>query len=353
MSTGTYVIADLEANKAATVAEYGEDNVLEIVQRELEAHNANTASMMNTLAFTTQERLLRYGGGGGGDFEETDENARPRTQKGAVGQTLGMPLRRFQRAVGWNRDYFEVATLAEIQKELITIQTRDVQNIHRGVRAALFNPSNSTFFDEYGSPQVDLPVKALLNADGSMIPAGPNGEEFNGASHTHYLANASLTEAFVDSVVETVVEHGVTEGVEIYINRTNVGAFSALDAFLPAVGPLVRAGISADSALITAEANALDNTPVGVWDGRHVVHTKPWVPAGYIAVVASGQGEEARPLAMRIPTQAARQGLHLHGEIDLYPLRGNYFRRFFGVAAYNRHSAAVGQFTNATYQQPA
>lgn len=353
MATGTYVIADLDANRGVTVAEFGEDNVAEILQRELEIHNALTNDMLSDLAFNTTERLLSSGAGVAGGFEETDELARPRTQKGVARQTLGAPLRRYQRAVGWNRDYLEAATLGDIQKEVLKIQAEDVQNISAAVRRALFNPTNYTFFDEYGSPQVDLPVKALLNADSSLIPVGPNGEAFDGATHTHYLAAASLSATLIDQAVETVVEHGATSGVEILINRTNVTTFSGITGFLPAVGPLVRAGIAADSALITAEAGAVDNTAVGVWNGSYVVRTKPWVPAGYLAVVATGQSEEARPLAVRSPVLAARQGLHIHGELDLYPLRANYFRRFVGVAAYNRHSASVAQFTNATYEKPA
>lgn len=353
MATGTHVLADLLANRDVTVAEYGEQEVHDLLQEDLRIHNENYNRMVETLAFHTTEKLLSTSGGSTGGFEEVDEQARVRTQKAEARQTMGIPLRRFERAAGFTRDFLEVATLGDIRRIALQVQKDDVDNLHKMVRRALFRPTNYTFYDEYGSPQVDLAVKALLNADGSAIPTGPNGEEFDGDTHSHYLANASLTADLVDQAVETVVEHGVTEGVEILVNRTNVGAFAALTGkFLPAVGPLVRPGMGADTALITAEAGKVDNTAVGVWDGRHVVRSRPWIPAGYFAVVATGQAEEARPLAIRTPTVPSRQGLHLNGELDMYPLRADYYRRFAGVAAYNRQNAAVAQFTNATYSMP-
>ena len=350
--TGTHVIADLGANAADTVMQVGEERVAEAVQRQLDAHNRLTSDMLDNLALTTTERLLATGAGDSGAFEEADELARVRTQKGGERQTLGIPLRRFMRAVGWTREYLEVATLQDIQKQLDGIQQRDLMNIANQVKRALFTPTNYTFFDEYASPQVELAVKALYNADGALITTGPNGDEFDGGTHTHYLAAAALADELIDNAIRTVAEHGHTQGLEILINEANLSAFAALDGFLPAVGPLVQAGIAADSARLTAEPGVVDNTAVGVWDGRYVVRTKTWIPAGYFSVVATGAAEDRRPLAFRQPAIPARQGLRMVGQIDLYPLRADHFRRYFGVSAYNRDAAAVAQFTSATYAAP-
>jgi hypothetical protein len=350
--TGTHVIADLDANRDVTVIEYGEDRVAAIIQAELDAHNRLVADMMQALAFVTNERLLRTGAGDGIVFEETDELARDRTQKPVAGQTVGLPLRRFSAAVGWDREYLLLATLGDIQKVMLKVQEGDLRGIQRAVKTALFSPTNYTFFDEYGQPQVELPVKALYNADGSAIGQDPYGETIDGATHTHYLANTALTSALVHSAVRTVIEHGYTEGVEIYVNEANVAAFVGLPEFTAALGPLITAGANITTANVTNDGRTISNAVVGVWNGQHYVTTKPWIPAGYFSVVAAGQGEERRPLAFREHQQSPLRGLRTVGEIDIYPLRTRHLRRFFGVGIFNRAAASVATFTSGTYTAP-
>ena len=349
--TGTYVIADLDQNRNATVAEIGEDRVNEIVQAELAAHNALVNDMVQTLALVTDVAQLRSGAGDSGNFEEIDELGRERTQKVGGGQTVGFPLRRFGRGTGWDREYLSMATLAEIQNVTLKIEEADRRNVAQQVKTALFSPTNYTFFDEYGRPQIEVPVKGLYNADGSQIGQGPNGETFNGATHTHYLANVGLTAALVNNAVATVVEHGYETGVEIYISRTNRDTFAGLAGFTAALGPKIVAGANITVARGNTDAS-YDNSYIGVWNGTHDVYTKPWIPAGYFAVVAAGQNEESRPLAFRQHWMAGKRGLYLDAEIDIYPMRARYMRRFFGMAVYNRAAASVADFVNATYTAP-
>lgn len=349
---GTHVIADLDQNRTATVVEYGEDKVNEIVQAELTAHNNLVNDMMAALATPTVERFMRSGAGQRFVFAETDELTRDRTQKTSEGQTLGLPLRRFTAAVGWDNEYLETATLGEIQRTLLRVQQGDLDNLQRAVKTALFSPTNYDFFDEYGTPQITLPVKGLHNADGYQIGNGPNGEVFNGATHTHYLANATLTEALVDNAVRTVVEHGYEQGVEIFINETNTAAFAGLAKFTPALGPLVTPGGNITVANVTNDGSRLTNAVVGVWDGKYIVRTKQYIPASYFTVVAVGQGDEMRPLAFRQHQREGKRGLQTAGEIRMYPLQTRYMRRYFGVGIFNRAAASVADFGSAAYRVP-
>lgn len=350
--TGTHVIADLDANRDVTVVEYGMNDVNEIVQRELAAHNTLVADMMAILAMPTVERLMRTGSGDRFEFAETDELARDRTQKTQEGQTVGLPLRRYSVATGWDYEMMQIITLGEVQRTLLRVQQGDLANIQRAVKTALFNPLNYSFFDEYGLPQADLPVKALYNGDGTSIDMGPNTEVFDGATHNHYAGSATLTEALIDNAVRTVVEHGYEQGVEIYINEANTADLTALAKFTPALGPLITPGIGAAFANVQNDGGRITNSTVGVWDGKYFVRTKQWVPAGYFVVIAAGQAEEMRPLAFREHQRPNVRGLQTVGENENYPLKARYFRRFFGVGVMHRASAAIGQFTSATYAQP-
>lgn len=353
MATGTYVIADLDANKDVTVREFGEDRLNEVVQRELDAHNAAVNGMLSALARETTSAYIRSGTGSDFVFEESDEQTRDRTQKADGSQTVGIPLKRFSAAIGWTTDMFEVMTLGQLQRQLLGVQLGDVKGIRKSIVDALFNPTNYTVFDEYGEPAIDLNVKALYNADGSSMGVNADGTAIDGSSHSHYLAASALDATLTDAAIETVVEHGYTEGVQLWINRAALLIISGLAKFTPALGPLVTPGSGITVANVQAQPGRLTNTPVGVWDGKYFVYAKSDVPAGYFAVVAAEQPEELRPFGYRVPKQAIRQGLRTVGEIPMYPLRTRYMRRFYGIGAYNRGAAAVADYSHGgAYQAP-
>ena len=81
----------------------------------------------------------------------------------------------------------------------------------------------------------------------------------------------------------------------------------------------------------------------------------PFVPKGYVAVVASGGPDsDNNPVGFRQHSNTAYQGLrHIAGHWQGYPLQDSFFSRGFGVGVRHRGAAVVCQITTSgTYTSP-
>lgn len=348
LKTGTLSIADLLANRFQSVTQFGENTVAEVLQRDLENHNAIMRDVMTPFADITTDRQRIQGTSQSGEMIEADEFSRGPTQKDLPGQTVGFPLKRYQYAVGWTRDYLRRRTPADIANSQIAAERAHIRQVIAQMKRAIFNPINYTFRDMLVD-NVDFPVKALINADGSGIAMGPNGEEFDGATHTHYLGSATLTTAAVDGAINTVVEHGHGQNVVIHINKANEVAFRALTGFVAFLDPAIDPPDTATTAGQTLDITRLDNRAIGRYGGA-TVWVKPWMIANYLWVAA--MGASAKPFAFREQEDTAMRGLYMAGEIDAFPLRTQYLQADFGIGVWNRTNGAVLKFDNATYSAP-
>ena len=353
LKTGTLGIDDLIANKFQSVAEFGENTIAEVLQRDLANHNVIMRDMLAPLADTTTDRQRIQGTSQSGEMIEADEYSRGPTQKETPGQTVGFPIKRYQYAIGWTRDYMLTRTPADIATAQITVQSAQVRRTIFELKKALFSPTNYTHVDML-IDGISFPIKALVNADGAGIPNGPNGETFNGATHTHYLGSATLTTGAVDSALNTVVEHGHGTDVRIHISKGNEAAFRALTGFVAFPEPQLVPGGGATGFIPapgtpSLDISRLDNRAIGRYNGA-TVWVKPWMIDNYLFVAAYGGA--ARPFAFRERTEAALRGLRIAGEIDTFPLRAQYMQVEFGIGVWNRTNGAVLQFNNATYTAP-
>ncbi|HEX6053354.1 MAG TPA: hypothetical protein VFZ21_28995, partial [Gemmatimonadaceae bacterium] len=221
--TGTYTLEDLLAQQFATVraVEFGVDQLVQVLQADLATHNAIMEELLGEFAEPTFDIFRRQGTSTDGEFQEVDEIGRVATQKVRAGQTVGFPLRKFQHAIGWTQDYQDRASVQDFATAQLNAQKAHRRLVTRELRKALYGAVNYTWVDIYAPSAIDVPVKAFWNADGAAIPNGPNGEIFDGATHTHYFGSASLTTAAVDALIDTIVEHGFGNRIRIYINRAD------------------------------------------------------------------------------------------------------------------------------------
>ena len=188
MPSGTLTLADLRANRFQSVADFGLQTIDEILQRDLVVYNQITAEVVADLADITTDRQRIYGTSAtytlGQDSDEFDPGVAQKAPQ--TGVTCGFPLKKYVYAIGWTRDWFLSNTPADLAEAVLGIQRADTRTILRDIRNALFGGVNATVFDRFEPPQINLAVKALVNADSADIPNGPNGETFTGSSHTHY-----------------------------------------------------------------------------------------------------------------------------------------------------------------------
>lgn len=349
LMTGTHDISHLIAARDQSIVEYGQNRIAEILGRDLAAHNALVMDILTGLCEGTTDRQRRYGGSISGQMVEVDEYGRSPTQRAVTGSTVGFPMRLFQFAVGWTEKWMQNHTPADMAMMTIQAQNAHLAALHREIRKALYLTANYTFRD-FLVDNVDLPVKRLVNADGMAIPNGPFGDEFNAATHTHYLARAggSLAGSDVTRAIDTVAEHRRGTDIKIAINKADETAWRVLlgaTNLYPDPRIVYRAS---DTPGMTLDQTQTDNRAIGIY-GSAEVWVKPWAIANYPFV---WDANGPKPLGFRQRTTESQQGLRIAATLNTFPLHAEYMEAEFGVGVSERTNGAVLYTGDTTYADP-
>lgn len=348
MPTGHYTVSDLLAARHQSAAEFGLDTIQEVLQRDVEAHNQIVTEMLSDLADSSTERQRKYGTSVGGEMVEVDEHGRARTEKQKAGATVGFPMRQFQFSLGWTAKFFQNNTPADMAQAVQAAEKAHLRRIQAEIQRAIFLSANYVFTD-FLVDDVDLNVRRLVNADGLDIPDGPNGEEFDGSTHTHYDGINGLTNAAARALVDDVVEHGHGQDVVVVINRADEAAWRALADFQEYRDPRLILGTEADKPRKRADITRLDNRAIGIF-GAAEVHVKPWGVESYPFCYSRGADDET--LVLRQRSSEALQGLRFAAELDAFPLHAEVMEAEFGFGVWNRTNGAVLYTGGAAYADP-
>jgi hypothetical protein len=345
---GTYALADLTEARFLqyTVAQFGIDSIALILERDLAAHNAIMNDLMSELAAPTTDIVRLSGSSIGGEMQEVDEFGAAATQKQLPGTPVGFPLAKFQYNVGWTAHFMKKASVVDFAIQALGGQKAHVRAVTRSIRRAVYTPTNYTTTDIWGK-QVPVAVKAFLNADGAPVPDGPNGEVFDGTTHTHYLANATLTAVALQAAIDTVVEHNPSSSVRVVFSRADEATVRALSGFSPYIeGGLIQA-ITATQTREVLDRSRLDNRAIGRFGGAEV-WIKPWGVTSYAFVYEAGT--DMKPLAFR--QDETEQGLYVAAELPDYPLYAKVMEAMFGVGVWNRANGSCLYFAGGSYVAP-
>jgi hypothetical protein len=349
---GTLSVSDLLAATGQSIADFGEDNAFGALQAGLDAHNAIVRNMLMSLCVVTAERLTRYGGDTSMEMVDLDEYGQADSQKVATGSNVGFPLRLSGVTLGWTRKWFQNHTPAELAAQYTAARDADVRRIRRDIARAFFTATNNTSYIDRLTDNAVLPIRALLNGDGASIPYGPNGETFDGSTHTHYLGTGSMTASNVSALIQTVLEHGATNGIQLWINQAQEAAIRGFTSnFTAYVDPRIRPASTATVADGALDMSNPYDRAIGVFDAAEV-HVKPWIPANYL--LATDPTSPQKPLAIRTRTGTldGPGALQIVADNEQYPLRAQSMEREYGIAALNRWNGAALYISNATYANP-
>jgi len=350
MAYGTLSTLDTLLSTFQSVLEFDETRLSDILTQYLEDYNRIMQTVLDDVVVRTTEKEDVYGTASSMEMVKTDQFGAPDAQKIGYGVVVGFPLESFQGTLQWTRKFFQTATVAEVTNQYLGLQVADRQRVINEAKRALLTPTNYTFNDYLVNRRSTIPlqVRALLNADGNPIPPGPNGEFFDGTTHTHYLATASFAQADLVAALETVLEHYAEGEALIYINRAQEPTIRGFANFVPYlntgyVGPITATQIPGRQ-LDTVQ---LYNRPIGQFNGAEV-WVKPWVPSGYVFSFLKNQ---RKPLAMR--TRVAGGGnLELVDQSDHYPLRASGYEREFGFGVWERANGSVLFVSGGSYTAP-
>lgn len=347
-STGTYDISSLLKARFQSVAEFGLDTIVRVLNSDLAAHNALVMEMVSEMCEVTTDRQRIYGTSANGEMQEVDEYGKSSTQKLLTGATVGFPLKMFQFNLGWTAKWLQTRTPADLATQVQSAQKAHLRRVQTEIKKAVFLSTNYTHVDHLVD-NVSLSVKRLLNADSALIPDGPNGETFDGASHTHYTANAALDAAQVLASVNSVIEHGHGANVKLAINKTNEAAFRLLTGFVPYNLARVIPNVTAAHTDINLDSSRLDNRAIGDFNGAEV-WVKSWIPANYAWIWDAG--DPNKPLAFRQRSQTALQGLRIAATNDDYPLYAQTMEAEYGIGVWTRTNGVAHFFNGGAYSDP-
>jgi hypothetical protein len=334
-----------------TAMQFGEDRIWEAIQVELAVQNRLTTEFLRLFCEFTNDNMRRYGSSSRMQMQRVDQRGSVMPQKPILpGQNIGIPLALYDLATQWTTKALERLPAQQMARNIDAATLGDRVNVMSAVRTALFNPTNHVEYenDLTGNP-IELPVKVLLNADGQTIPLGPQGESFNGGSHTHYMFAAAPSAADGAALLENVVEHFASGDMRLYINRQEEPTVEAWTGFKAYDDPRLREGAQAANAgaLGGVQFFDLNNRRIGVFRSAQV-EVKAWVPPGYLMAV-----NLAGPKVLAYRTYDAESGqFRLVFRDRSKPLEYSVWEREFGVAVVQREVAAIMR-VGGSYTAPA
>jgi hypothetical protein len=346
--TGTLGLADLLLQTFVSAEAFGLDTIQEVLTRDVEAHNTIIRESITPVVEITTDAQRIFGGSTQNKMQEVNEFGRAPTQRAPLqGSVVGFPLKKVQYNLGWTREWFRRNTPADMAQATRNAEIGHRLQIEKQFRAAIFGSANYTYYDIYNKG-IALAVKRFLNADGSPIPAGPNAEVFDGTVHTHYLANATLTAAFLTSVVNTVTEHNATARVQLTFAAADESAVRALTGFNALIDTRYLLNVASNQPVERLNWQPMNNVQIG-WFGRAEVWLRTWGIQGYVA--ALDINAPGSPVVMR-EYALGESNLRTVAQFDMFPLHAEFMEAEFGMAVWYRSAGAVGYFAGAAYTDP-
>lgn len=347
-NTGSMTIQDLLKAQNTSLAAFGMDNILQVLENDLKVHNTIVNELLGDFAVSTNDRQRMTGASTNGRMVKVDEFGRGPTQRPNFGSQVAFPLNKFQFAIGWTRDWFKRKTTQDFANLVDNAEKAHILQIRAELKNALYLSSNYTIRD-YLTDNISFNIKRLQNADGSAIPDGPNGEIFNPATHNHYSAIASLTGAAVVTLINNVREHGLGGKIQVAFSATDELTVRALTGFQAYLDPRVQRGTGIVPDQKSLDLTRMDNLAIGIL-GAAEIWLKPWAIANY--AFAWDAAAPLKPLALRVETGKSGLGLTVAAPLDEYPLYAEWMEDYFGFGVANRTNGAVLYFGGGSYVDP-
>ncbi len=346
---GIHTLDDLLARRFTTGVEIGLDTIQRVIQAERAMHERLTTEMVSIFADITTDRRRRYGVGNTIRGVRADEFTRAHTQKAITGSEMDFPLDGYQYALGYTAAFLRERTGADIAIAEQSVQAGHQLDIRAALQRAIYGASNYTTRDYRFADNLTLNVKRFVNADGADIPNGPNGESFDGSTHTHYLADATFDDVSAAALVNTVLEHHPGGTIRVFIALADESAWRGLTNFKPLTD--VRLTLAADTSTPIQRLDPFNPSDrlIGYY-GAAEVWVKPWALASYPVAMSFAPGVP-KPLVCRVRAGNTIRLQNVATNV-LFPIQADYSESEFGFGVWTRTNGAVLYTGGGTYTDP-
>ncbi len=306
------------------------------IQVTLEEHNRQIAAATGDMFQFTEEYKVRFAQPGSGTLQPLDEWGVPLPTRPAGYYDVAFPIRSAGDSFGANRIAGALQTVADVQRHLADVLTRDANWIRRHMLAALLDNTTWSFDDPAHGTLTIQPL--ALASDGVTYPKRAGTM----ATDTHHLAQsatvADATNPF-PNIYTDLNEHPVNANAQIvsYIPSNLVTAVTGLATFVDVSDPDIMPG-SASSVLTGRIDRGWGDQVLGKTNNVWVVEASV-LPDNYI--VSNARGAAAPALLARQYPAASLKGL----QRKQHDVNGNIMQTMFfrdlGFGVYNRVGAMV------------
>jgi hypothetical protein len=284
-----------------------------------------------------------------GELQPGSENGTPIPTQNYKEIVQGYPMWRGMDSFGFNREAYEKVTVAEMDKQMLAVQSKDARWMFRRIFAALFT-NVSYAFKEKG--RTDLTVRGLAVTGDGAIFMNQNGDLATADHYTFQAGGiANLTDPYVANEAILRAHPSNTGVVVAYIPSGLVADTQALSGFYPYQpnGGLVSFGDGVDVASNgIGQYRSFGNEVLGVV-GETVIVVSRRLPANYVVSIVQGG---VKPLIMRQEPETRLQGLQVVPiQVDSNFRKWDFYRKA-GFAVQNPIAMAVRQIGNGAYVIP-
>ena len=228
--------------------------------------------------------------------EEATEYSVPTPKRGATTGHM-LPLRQWDRALGWTMMYLRRARQARLDADVRSAVVDIKSHWQKQLLTRFFKMEGETV----GSTgNASVPFADGGATDSSYVPPdSPDGESFTG-SHIHFLRHSDITDANVTAAIEHLQEHGHRSPFDIIAARADAGTWTSLSGFKAPEWPgIVYHASTTERAAIPEITRYLGYIETDYGIAR--LWLTPRLPANYYGVYKSyGPGDPRNPLRVRI-----------------------------------------------------
>jgi hypothetical protein len=296
----------------------------------------------------TDQPEVEYRVSGSNGFEEHTEYGRPDAKRADTDGHM-LPLKAYDRGLGWTWDYLQDARMPQIQADIADAikDARDLFRVRLLTRLL-------TRGDESGKA-AGLGTTGL--SPGFATTAGSTGVDFTpptyggtafASTHEHYVAIAGgvyTNAVFTDAAAE-LREHGHQPPYTFLVSPTDAGQFTSanLTSFVETAKTNIRYGGGVDLAMVNDIEVSPGVYPLGVIHD-FVVWVMPGMPQYYgVGYKSYGANSQRNPLRVRLHKGMNR--LQFTAFTD--PRAGNPTTPIQYMMLYSRFGVGVGDRTAAT-----
>jgi hypothetical protein len=327
------------------------EQVVGEMRAALGALNAEIAAdpFIASVASFTDRPEAEYRVGSSNGFERHTEYARPDIKRADITGHM-LPLKAFDRALGWTWDFLRNADMAQIRAD-IADGIRDARDIVRVqvIQRFLTRGDESGVINGLGTAGYSAGfATAAANTAVDFTPP-PYGANTFTSDHEHYVgvAGGAFTTAILDDMIAELNEHGHTGVLDLAVGPNSVATIQGLTGFYGPTSPLIISGTG------VTYANVDINEYIGVYKTLRIREVGG-IPQYYgFAYKSYGSMSAMNPLKIRLP----RGQTQLQTIAMTDPRAGNattpiqYLMLFneFGVGVNDRTAGTTRYVNNATW----